>query len=170
MNTSVPCGSPTFQRALQGLHVPSEPPSDKSSVEIRRKPTVPKAHPPQQSRVRILSVGGKQKVLKRSPTSACGARPNIAGHHVSFGEKTVEHQLPHDDDYDDEIIDEMRDRLTSLNTDDAPPVMPSKSILKNRRRSIDDLDVGTKKGLAMYLKSKQRAAQFKRRNGQHVPH
>ena len=169
VNSNMPSASPTFQRAMQGLHGPNESGAvtGKGSADIRRKPAILKS---QQSRTRMLAAGGKQKVLKRSPTSTCGSRPNISGHHVSFGEtSTAEQLLPYNENSDDDIIEEMRDKLTNLKTHECPPMMPSKSILKNRRRSIDDLDVGTKKGLAMYLKTKQKAAQLRRRNG-HFTH
>lgn len=70
------------------------------------------------------------------------------------------HDSYSDDGLDDEL-DELQDRVSRLplrDTRDLLHAVPPKSILKNRRRSIDDLDVGTKRGLAEYLRAKQREA------------
>lgn len=55
---------------------------------------------------------------------------------------------------------EMHDKVGSLDDSYAP----RKSILKNRRRSIDDLDVGTKNGLADYLESKMQSQKLESKN------
>ena len=138
---------------MQGMQPYNEAANNtRGSVEIRKKPTGNKAQV-SEPRVRIQSAGGRRKVFKRSPSSASAmTRPNMSSHHVSFGDDLVT-EVDHDSD---ETISELRDKLTNLRTNDPLPVSPSKSILKNRRRSIDDLDVGTKRGLAMYLKSKHR--------------
>ena len=57
---------------------------------------------------------------------------------------------------------EVRDKLTQL-----PSVssrLPRKSILKHRKHSFDDLDVSTRKGLALYLHAKQREQQIHHAN------
>ncbi|XP_078485932.1 uncharacterized protein LOC100177604 [Ciona intestinalis] len=106
LNTSLPIGSPTFQRAMKGFN-----------------PAVGKSGEGKTARVRIASAGGRKVGRVQRMTSATG---------------------------NDDEMNEIRDSLGSLSVG-----TPPKSILKNRRRSIDDLDIGTKKGLALYLKSKQ---------------
>ena len=153
LNTSVPSGSPAFQRTMQGFHCPKDATNgNKKAVEIRRKPPVSKAIPPHAYVTRPSSASGQRKPFQHTPaTPETKTRPRLS-HHVSFRGVTIKHC--NDDDVE-EAMSEMRDKLTDLKTSDVSSAKPSKSILKNKRRSIDDLDVGTKKGLALYFKSKQ---------------
>ena len=131
---------------MEGLQTPKKMnKTEKPNVNRPKSPAVCRA-PPTIVRMCTSSLGGRRKVLKE--TSSTGSpKP----HRVSFQENLDELY-----DEDDATIVELHDRLTSLTVKDDVQIMPRKSILKNRRRSIDDLDVGTKKGLAMYLKSKQK--------------
>ena len=149
LNTTIPCGSPTFQRAMEGLQNPSKQ-SNKNEKRYENRPKSPAINKgsPTLVRMRTSSVGGRRRIFKRTPS--IGSPKSRHGHRVSFREKSDEFTD------DDATIAEMHDKLTDLTVNDDVQIMPKKSILKNRRRSIDDLDIGTKKGLAMYLKSKQR--------------
>lgn len=135
---------------MQGLQCsPKQTRKNEKTEVIRSKsPTVSRGSPTL-VRKRTSSVGGRRKVLKRT-TSTSNSKPALV-HHVSFRDK-----LDDANNETDEIMTEIHDKLTSLNVTDKVTMTPRKSILKNRRRSIDDLDIGTKKGLAMYLRSKQR--------------
>lgn len=142
LNTSLPVGSPTFQRAMKGFK-PDETTEDSAPVkdEVGPKTSQKKGRKP---RVRIASASFSRSEKKFA--SGKNAKPTSSS--TAFNDT---------DEYNRAML-EIRDKLTSLGTasvEGSSRPVPIKSILKNRRRSIDDLDVGTKKGLSAYLKAKQ---------------
>jgi len=144
LSTQIPTGSPTFQRAMKGLHV-------KDTVLDEEESSSPE-------QVRRRSKGGGSSLAQNILTS----KPHQKTRRLHFKDTLVSYY--HDSYSDDELeddLDELQDRVSRLplrDTKDLLNAVPTKSILKNRRRSIDDLDVGTKRGLAEYLRAKQREA------------
>ncbi|XP_076825721.1 uncharacterized protein LOC143471209 [Clavelina lepadiformis] len=157
LNTSLPCGSPTFQRAMKGF----KPDEDEDTKDTKKNGIKLQEIKPKKSsknsrtKTRVSSASGRRVTYKKSPL----ATPSPKFYHrISFRE-------PSPDDFS-ETLSEIRDQLGNLDVREPNlDAIPLKSILKNRRRSIDDLDVGTKKGLAMYLKSKQKENNFSGKAG-----
>ena len=135
----MPTGSPTFQRALKGLNTQS---ADCSSGETPSSAAAGK-------RTKCSSLAQNILTSKSRARPRLQFRDTVSYYHDSFS------------DGSDDDMRELQDRVSRLplkDTQDLLNAVPSKSILKNRRRSIDDLDVGTKRGLADYLRSKQQEA------------
>ena len=139
----------SFQRAMKGLHhhtttkESSDHPETSSSPEVNKK----------------RGGGLAASILTSKQTSSSNKR------RLHFKDTLVSY---YSDEGSDDDLHELQDRVSRLplrDTRDLLNAVPSKSILKNRRRSIDDLDVGTKRGLAEYLRAKQREAMSSSHSG-----
>ena len=93
-------------------------------------------------------LGAERKKFQadQQTVSTCST-PKLSRPQTSYDAKRFFHRNQH-------RLSESDDHITHLPFEPKP--MPLKSILKNRKHSFDDLDVTTRKGLTLYLQSKQR--------------
>ena len=124
---------------------PSKELSDSDEEPQAKEPKPKLPFPPQKPLLRTNSAG--QHILADRKMASARSTPKLYRPQTSY--EKDRHSLKSMN-----ILHEAKDKLTHLPINDSPSNL--KSILKNRKHSFDDLDVSTKKGLALYLKSKQK--------------